>query len=224
MIGCIDGTYIPLTTPAGELQTSYVNRHDSPSLILQGICDAKYRFINVFTGASGRLHDARVYSLSDISNELPRICGNRYHVLGGGAYPLREWLLTPHRNNGNLTDEQLHYNNTLSKIRVLIENAFAILKARFRQLKYGVQMHKIDKIVRFIICCCVLHNLCIDNNDYIEVRGDRIDEIKEEYVAGLLDGQMRVNGERKRDEIKREDFSVTEFRFVTLNWLIFSLT
>lgn len=38
-IGYIDGTYVPIRTPAHKIKNTYVNRHDQPSLVLQGICD-----------------------------------------------------------------------------------------------------------------------------------------------------------------------------------------
>lgn len=47
---------------------------------------------------------------------------------------------------------------------MLIENAFGLLKSRFRQLT-ELDLHSVDKISKFIISSCVLPNLCIDNND-----------------------------------------------------------
>lgn len=29
-------------------------------------------------------------------------------------------------------------------------------------------MQKVTKMTRFIVSCCVIHNLCIENNDYLE--------------------------------------------------------
>ncbi|KAH8024903.1 hypothetical protein HPB51_002311 [Rhipicephalus microplus] len=48
--------------------------------------------------------------------------------------------------------------------RVLIENAFSTLKKRFRQLMY-LELHTIHWLNKFIISCCILHNLCIDYGD-----------------------------------------------------------
>jgi len=73
VIGCIDGSSIPIRTPAHKIKSTYTNRHDIPSITLQAICDYKKRFIDVFTGAPGKIHDARVFALSDISKELPSI-------------------------------------------------------------------------------------------------------------------------------------------------------
>ncbi|CAL1685198.1 unnamed protein product [Lasius platythorax] len=47
ILGCIDGTYIPIRTPAHKIKSTYVNRHDMPSLTLQAICDAKKSLLHV---------------------------------------------------------------------------------------------------------------------------------------------------------------------------------
>lgn len=84
MLGCIDGTSIHIITPPHKIKsTYYVNRHDIPCITLQGMCDYKRRFIDIFTGIPGKVHDARVCKKSDISKLLPEICdGNKYHILG----------------------------------------------------------------------------------------------------------------------------------------------
>lgn len=94
-LGCIDGMSIHVRTPAHKIRSTYVNRHDFPSITLQGICNCKRKFIDVFTGPSGKIHDSRVYKLSFISQELPNICGITYHILGDNAYAIKSWLLTP---------------------------------------------------------------------------------------------------------------------------------
>ncbi|KAJ8978132.1 hypothetical protein NQ317_014187, partial [Molorchus minor] len=38
--------------------------------MLEGICDAKRRFLDVFTGPPGKIHDSRIYNLSFISEKL----------------------------------------------------------------------------------------------------------------------------------------------------------
>ncbi|XP_025162269.1 putative nuclease HARBI1 isoform X2 [Harpegnathos saltator] len=129
VLGCIDGTFIKVRTPAHKIKSTYVNRHDIPSITLQGICDARKRFIDTFTGIPSKIHDARVLKLSDICDKLPGICeGGKYHILGDGAYPIREWLIIPFKDYGNLSAKDKQFNKMLSATRVLIENAFGLLK------------------------------------------------------------------------------------------------
>lgn len=56
------------------------------------------------------------------------------------------------------------YNTKLSTTRATIERAFGMLKGRFRKLKY-VYMYNTDMIPLIILACCILHNICINNND-----------------------------------------------------------
>lgn len=165
VIGCIDGSYINIRTPAHKIASTYANRHDKTSIILQAICNSKRKFIDVFTGVPGKVHDARVFKLSDIKQKLPEICGKKYHILGDSAYSIREWLLVPFKGYENLGEMEKRYNKKHCQTRVRIENTFGLLKARFRQLLLQIDMHTVEKITKLIVCYCVLHNLCIDNND-----------------------------------------------------------
>lgn len=176
-----------------------MNRHDIPSITLQGICDNKRRFIDVFTGPPGKIHDSRVFRLSSISSELPDICGKDFHIIGDNAYYLREYLLTPYKDYGALTDAQRNYNYLFSATRVLIENTFGILKNRFRQLSC-LDFHKVDKITKFIIACCVLHNMCIDLDDCFEETID-VEEANDNATGNENEMALRRLGEIKRDAL-----------------------
>ncbi|XP_039307618.1 putative nuclease HARBI1 isoform X2 [Solenopsis invicta] len=167
VVGVIDGCHIPISAPT-EYPNSYINRKEFYSILLQGICDHKMKFIDVFTGICGSVHDARVWRLSDIKNlidhDRERYFPQRSHLLADSAYPLSYNMLTPYRDNGHLNAIQHNYNTKLSKTRVIIERTFGILKERFRKLKY-VYMYNTDMISLDILACCILHNICIDNED-----------------------------------------------------------
>ncbi|XP_018364516.1 PREDICTED: putative nuclease HARBI1 [Trachymyrmex cornetzi] len=202
VLGIIDGTSIKVRTPAHKIKSTYVNRHDISSVTLQGICDANERFIDVFTGIPAKIHDSRVLKLSDINESLPVICESKYHILGDAAYSIREWLLVPYKDYGNLTNKEREFNKRFCVTRVLIENAFGLLKGRFRQLT-ELHLHSIDKISKFIISCCVLHNLCIDNNDDFNFEFEVVDNNDEsnEEVRVEQEVLLRRLGEIKRNEL-----------------------
>lgn len=128
------------------------------------MCDARQRFLDVFIGSPSKIHDSRIYKLSFISKEIPQNCGERFHLLGDAAYPLREYLLTPYRDYGNLNAQQKKYNKKHCQTRVKIENSFGLLKQRFRQL-IRLDFFTIMKMCKFVLGCCVLHNLCIAEED-----------------------------------------------------------
>lgn len=56
--------------------------------------------------------------------------GNEY-IIGDKAYPVLSWCIAPYINKGNLTEAQINFNRELSKMRQIIERAFALLKERF---------------------------------------------------------------------------------------------
>jgi len=67
---------------------------------------------------------------------------------------------------------QKNFNYVHAQTRQVIEKAFALLKGRFRRLKF-LDMNRDDMIPHVIIAFCVLHNIClsgiIDNvEDFIE--------------------------------------------------------
>ncbi|KAG0420107.1 hypothetical protein HPB47_003673 [Ixodes persulcatus] len=106
VLGAIDGSHIVCKGLQGKDAQSYINRHGLPSVLLQAICDHEARFLHCSAGDPGSVHDARMYRRS----ELPTILtADKFpfdsHLLGDGAYPLRQSLLVPYRNNGRLTSQ-----------------------------------------------------------------------------------------------------------------------
>jgi hypothetical protein len=93
------------------------------------------------------------------------------YILGDSAYPLPTWLMTPFRGSGHLSDKQNNYNYLHSSTRMAIERAFAILKGRFRRLKY-VDMDIVADISDLVMTACVVHNICLasheDTEEWIE--------------------------------------------------------
>ena len=127
------------------------------------------KIINAYTGWPGCVHDARVLRNSSvyIKAEAAELISQNYHIFGDNAYPLRNWLVTPFKNFGNLTRQQIKFNKRLSGVRQTVERAFGHLKGRFRRLR-DVPLHDHKEVCNLIIACCVLHNLCIINEDDVE--------------------------------------------------------
>ncbi|KAK9688108.1 DDE superfamily endonuclease [Popillia japonica] len=143
-----------------------------------------------------KIHDTRALKLSHIKDKFPVICGDRFHILRDSAYPVREYLLTPYRNYGNTNNEKENFNKKLAGTRVLIENAFGLLKFRFRQIM-RVVFHEVDKLSKFVIACCVLHNICIDAGYLIEIE----QHVFANVVKQPDEVTLRMRGKVKRDRI-----------------------
>lgn len=160
----VDGTHIPIRMPS-ERGIDYYNRKDFYSVVLQAVCREDLRFTDVFCGYLGKVHDARIFRHSPLYTEGPTLCGDG-HILGDSAYPNISWCLTPFRYNGHLTPAQRKFNIVHASIRCTIERAFGLLKGQFPRLQH-LDQRDIQTIVTTILAACVLHNVCILNNDEI---------------------------------------------------------
>ena len=178
--GAIDGTHIPVRAPAMS-HTDYYNRKGWYSIIVQGVVDHNYLFRNVYCGWPGSMHDAQVLVNSALyrkatSGEL--LQGNTLTVLsqeipvflvGDSAYPLSTWLMKLFPHNTALSTAQRKFNYRLSRARIVSQNAFGCLKARWRRLQKQNDM-AINNIPNVIIACCILHNVC-------EIHGDSFNDL-----------------------------------------------
>lgn len=196
VIGAIDGCHIQISAPTKDAH-SYINRKGYYSILLQGICDSSLKFIHIFTGICGSVHDSRVWNMSDIKHLITendyRYFKNYYYLIGDAAYPLSNRMLTPYRDNGHLQQWQRIYNTKHSKTRVVIERAFGMLLGRFRKLKY-VYAYNTEFIPLIILACCILHNVCIDNEDEIAIEPVHIN-------IDEIELHVDLDGELKRDTI-----------------------
>ena len=200
VIGMIDGTHIAIKKPSLR-GIDYFNRKDYYSIVLQAVAREDLRFTNVFAGFPGKVHDARVLRHSALFQDGLRLCGDG-HLLGDSAYPNLAWLLTPFRNNGHLTNVQVRYNYTHSSIRSTVERAFGLLKGRFTRLTY-INQNETESIVHTILAGCILHNVCIMNNDdFIELMNEDPDP-QELPAVGNFDEDMMNRGSVKRLQIAR---------------------
>ena len=113
------------------------------------------------------------------------------------AYKLTNWCMKPYPETRVITPSQRNFNKALSRARVVIEQAFGMLKGRCRCLLVKLE-ESIDKIPFTIIACSILHNICIDIHDDVDVdpEHDEPDELP------LLPGHVNGEGSRLRNKIK----------------------
>ena len=163
VIGAIDGCHIPIKAPNTE-PAAYVNRKGFHSVVLQAVVDSKMFFIDCYAGWPGSVHDARVFRNSPLFSCGQSVCSPRKFIVGDAAYPLLQWLLVPYRDTGKLTHVQRNYNFVHAATRCIVERAFALLKGRFRRLKY-LDMKHMEDMMQVILTCCIFHNICLQNDE-----------------------------------------------------------
>ena len=202
-IGAIDGTHINIKGPSfcGE---NYINRKGYHSMVLQCVVDSKYKFTDCYVGFPGSVHDARVFNNSDLGVKMEtdpiNIFPDDTFIIGDSAYPLTPHLLTPYKENGYLNETQENYNYVQSATRNIVERAFALLKSRFARLKH-VEMNKIEDICLIILSACVLHNYCLEENDFeVDFDVEPVDVVP----SFVYNGSSRADAAAKRDRIAND--------------------
>lgn len=171
-----DGCHIPVASPAMN-RTDYYNRKGWYSVILQGVVDHSYRFIDINVGWPGSVHDARVFAQSSIVKRITdgtllpdnAICVNGVQIplylIGDSAYPMKTWLMKPFTHGTILTSEQKTFNYRLCRARIVVENAYGRLKATWRRLMKRNDMI-ISNIPKVVTAACILHNICEIHGEY----------------------------------------------------------
>ena len=175
--GAIDGSHIQVKPPA-QNHTDFYNRKGWYSIVLQGVVDHNYLFTDVMVGWPGSVHDAHARVLANshlyskainkeiLNSNSIKISGKYIFpfLLGDSVYPLSTWLMKPFPHNSLLSDSQKTFNYQLSRARIVVENAFGRLKARWRRLMKQNDMD-VSHVPYVVTACCILHNIC-------EIHGD----------------------------------------------------
>lgn len=202
VVGAIDGSHIKIKRPASKHHYVYYNRKGDYSLLMQGVCDYQKKFISFFCGEPGSIHDSRLLKKSFLYRKGMNGFLGKNFLLGDSAYPCLDWLICPFKDNGNLSQKQRIFNYRHSATRMVIENAFGLLKGRFRRLKF-FENNDLMFIVKCIVAAAVLHNICLDNHDEFDIN-DNDDEDNNDDNENMVDvvGVSGINEKySKRDEI-----------------------
>ncbi|CAG8532660.1 13038_t:CDS:2 [Dentiscutata heterogama] len=159
VIGAIDGSHIPLIEAPSKINKDiYISHKHRYSIHLQAIIDHKEYFTCYKIGWPASVHDAKVFKHSYIYINNNLFIKNEDYLLGDSAYPLLPWIMTPFKDpQGSNAQQQKYYNTYHSKTRVVIEQAFGKLKARFPFLKY-IRLKDTVKRMDIIDIALILHN------------------------------------------------------------------
>ena len=208
VVGAIDGSHIPLKRVPVNERIEYFSRKRDYSIVVQAVADASFKFLDVSTGFPGSIHDARILRLSKLHREVGQgnwlngpskqigACEVGPLLVGDSAYPLSKWLMKPFKQTRTLTESQLRYNCAVSQARVVIEQAYGILKGRWRCL-YKAMEEKISSVPLTILACCVLHNICIILGDPSTI--DPVEDDDEDEDS--FNGDMQLGDSDIRDNI-----------------------
>ena len=170
VVGVNDGTQIEILCVDSESRVDYFSRKQWYTINTQTVVGANLMLLHIATGYPGSLHDARILRLSNLytrtkREEILKTPGKiidglsvRPLLLSDSAYATTLWQVRPFFFKLNLTERKKPFNKHLSSARVIMEQAFGVLKGRFRILLKRMDMG-IENTVKTIITC-VLHNIC----------------------------------------------------------------
>lgn len=209
VVGTIDATHVPILAPTNESRVDYFSRKQKYTIVSQGVVGGNLVFIDFVTGFPGSIHDSRALRATDLfrkaeANEILYLPGKTIgHIppvlLGDGAYPASMWLLKPYPLRNDLTQEQ-KFNKKLSSSRYAAENAFGILKSRWRCLMKRLD-NNLENISGVVMTCVILHNICQSRKD---------EYIDDDHV---LDGVIRQERLRNKKQGKGTIIVQTQMHF-----------
>uniref|UniRef100_UPI0037E7A495 putative nuclease HARBI1 n=1 Tax=Semicossyphus pulcher TaxID=241346 RepID=UPI0037E7A495 len=194
VIGCVDGTHIPIRAPS-ENEGDYVNRKSIHSINVQIICDASHLITNVEAKWPGSVHDSRVYRESTVSHRMERGKYDGY-LLGDRGYPCRPTLLTPYPDPE--PGPQQRFNVAHCRMRARVEMTIGLLKARFQCLCH-LRVTP-ERACDIIVACVVLHNIAT-------IRGEQHPALQIEAEDPIPAADMQ-DGRAVRDVICHNHFAV----------------
>ncbi|EFP85376.1 uncharacterized protein PGTG_11545 [Puccinia graminis f. sp. tritici CRL 75-36-700-3] len=115
IVGAIDGTHIPLATPADDRWKGYINRKSWASIVFQCVVDGDGNFCNVSGGAPGSMHDGRLFWRSELGHSItngtaaePMIPHGTY-LIGDAGYPSNVRVLIPYPSTATAKNEEFNF-------------------------------------------------------------------------------------------------------------------
>lgn len=185
------------------------------------LCDANYKFTYIDVGCKGRISDGGVFNRSTlyhaIENNLLNIPPPRnlpgteikspFVILADDAFALKTYLIKPYNFRDQNRSQQI-FNYRLSRARRMIESSFGIMAARFRLLRFIIELSE-PNVKLCVLAICVLHNWLMSEepNEYLQAFRD-VGEISQDddNAAPANDERNSTNDAKNIREIFKNYF------------------
>ena len=183
-VGAIDGCHVRIKPPQLH-RLDYLNYKGFYSINMQAICDSEGRFLDIFVGYPGSVHDSRILKNSPfyLAGQYPP---TGYFLLGGGFYPCLDSPISPYKEPA-IGAVQGRFNFCQSRARSIVERSFGIMKTRWRFTLFKALEVRPTFAPLVIATCAFMHNVCLDNGDMLEPDADVAQDILDPpRLAALL--------------------------------------
>lgn len=187
------------------LTTGWYCRKNYPAFNVQGVVDSQKKFIS-YAIRPGSQNDKSVYNGSIFGQTCASLIPEDFYFVADAGYTLHTHLITPYKQKEGQPVQEVHFNKIHSQTRMKVENAFGILKNRFRILKAPLAQKSFDDMALIIKACIVLHNLLIlfndEGNEYLEAIADQGN------LGDLSNGVEGQAARDRRDRLKEYMYSI----------------
>ncbi|CAH9072540.1 unnamed protein product [Cuscuta epithymum] len=178
--GARDTTHITMMLSTSE-QTAdvWADQTGNHSMILQAIVDPDMRFLDIVTGLPGKMDSSSVLQSSSffklckkgerLNGNKTKICGEAEmgeYIVGSSGFPLYPWLMTPYKGK-DLSGPKAEFNKRHYATRIVAQRALTRLKDVWKMIHGNMWRPDKHKLPRFILVCCILHNIIIDMEDEV---------------------------------------------------------
>ena len=191
MIGCIDCTHIPISSPGGDNAEIFQNRKGFFSINVQAVCDPNMLFTNIVCRCPGSTHDSRIFDNSALCSKFENNLIDGL-LLGDGGYSCRHYLMIP--VNNPVIDKERNYNKAHIATKGKVERMFSVWKQRFHCLRIPLRMH-LENSLTVIVSTACLHNFAINDGDFIEEEPEVVVEF---IIMNSSSGTSSGNSARQR--------------------------
>lgn len=185
---------------------------------LQAICGWNSEFLRSSISFTASTHDSTAFKATKLYLDRCRYFNPNSYVLADKAYQLEGHFITPFKNPTARLPSNSAFNQPLSNLRVKIEHALGVLKARFPSLIELSVCIREDvyrdhmRVHKWTIACMVLHNILyfFEEADtwFLEPIQEENNvnnkDKEEENITGIQESEKEAKqaGVRRREELR----------------------
>jgi len=158
VLGTIDCTHIPISSPGGDLAEIYRNRKGYFSLNVQTVSNARLMITDIVARWYGSAHDVTIFNNCSLRAKFETGQIPSGHLLADNGYGIKPYLLTPLLNP--VSEPEKRFNRCHVSTRNTVERQYGIWKRRFPALKLGMRVDT-DNALAIIVATAVLHNMAL---------------------------------------------------------------